>query len=115
MAGWKEDEEDPKDLYDLVLSTIPESSEHSIPRLFYKLMDLKVDDTTLLNYSIKVQEITSRLQQLGLPIDDKIKILMVMRKIKSNHSRWHSSLERDLYGGTLTWESFMLDIMITNS
>ncbi|KAI2780915.1 hypothetical protein F4815DRAFT_498985 [Daldinia loculata] len=101
MAGWEEDEEDPKELYDLVLSVIPKSSEHSIPKLFYQLIDLKVADTTLLDYSIKVQEITSRIQQLGLPIDDRIKILMVMRKIKSDRPRWHSFLKKDLYGGHL--------------
>lgn len=42
-AGWDiDDKEDPKVLYNLVLSIIPKQSEKSVPALFYELINLKL-------------------------------------------------------------------------
>ncbi|KAI0850854.1 hypothetical protein F5Y00DRAFT_268237 [Daldinia vernicosa] len=112
IAGWKTHERDPKVVYDLVLSTIPKLWEHLIPQLFNQLMDLKVDAVTSLHaYTIKFQEITDRLQQLGLPVDDRVKMLMVMRQVKSHYPSWHTRVEGDFQKGTLTWESLNLEII----
>lgn len=112
IAGWKENEEDPKVLYDLVLSTIPKIPEQSIPELFYQLIDLKMDTvTSLSDYTIKFREITDRLQQLGLPVDDRVKMLMIMKQLKSRYPLWHTLLERDFHKGTLTWDLLMVEVM----
>lgn len=73
-AGWDmDDKEDPKVLYDLVLSVIPKQSEKSVPALFYELINLKLaDGIPLEQWNSRLHFLHNRLKQLWI-VDRQIR------------------------------------------
>jgi hypothetical protein len=111
-AGWNPvDDENPKDIYELILQVIPSTSEEALSSLYIEFATLnRTKYDSLSAFQTRTTHLKNRLEALNCLPPERGNVIVVINALKSTYPDWHNFLMYDFENKGLTWKKLMEDM-----
>lgn len=111
-AGWDRDTmRDPKEIWDIILKTIPTTSELNKCNLVTQWVNMTLEPgMTLENFNVQFVQRANKLDQLGMKQTGDFKTSLLLNKIQSRYPDWHRMIEWKVLHDEVKWKDVQEEV-----